>query len=150
MSTKIGLNISTIYDINLLEQNISCRLVRLYGRIRFEKEKGWSNEYRAIIDTGSPVSLIPSSIWKEIKLEFLSQKEFPILGIAKEESEPILARIATVKLVFIDPETTSSSFRVKAYLLPTDHIPLLFGFEDLLTEYKLFCDYKNNSAYLEF
>jgi len=39
MSTKIGLNISTIYDINLLEQNISCRLVRLYGRIRFAKEK---------------------------------------------------------------------------------------------------------------
>ncbi|MEW6203680.1 MAG: hypothetical protein AB1546_17045 [bacterium] len=42
MSTKITLTISTAYDIELLEQDIPCRLIRLYCKVSFEKEDGWS------------------------------------------------------------------------------------------------------------
>lgn len=147
---KINLEIFTVYDLELLEENISCRLIRIIGKVRFATNNRLSKEFRAIIGTGSPVPLIPLSIWQEIKPEYLSDKEFPISGIASKEAEPISAKIAKVKLLFIDPATVSKFIEVKAYLLPTDHIPLIIGFEDLLTECKLFCNYKNNTAYLEF
>jgi hypothetical protein len=39
--------------------------------------------------------------------------------------------------------------KIKALLLPDDSLPLIVGFEDVLTTAKLVSDYKNGTAYLE-
>ncbi|PIU64415.1 MAG: hypothetical protein COS84_08435 [Armatimonadetes bacterium CG07_land_8_20_14_0_80_40_9] len=133
MSIKILLNIDTRYDRELEAENIACKLVRIFGTIKFKTETGLSKEYKAIIDTGSPVSLIPKFIWQKTELEYLSDKEFSLGGISPKDAPLIFAKIANIKFLFIDPKNISPLFVAKAYLLPTDHIPLIIGFEDLLT-----------------
>lgn len=147
---RIDLKLVTKYDLELLEQNVEARLIRLFSDVRFLRKEDTTKEYRAIIDTGSPISLIPLSIWHDIDFELLSNKEFPLLGIASKESNPILAKIAKVKFVLVGRSGISSPvLEAKSYLVPTDHVPLLLGFEDVLTDSTLFCDYKSNTAYIE-
>lgn len=147
---RIDLKLVTKYDLELLERNIEARLIRLFSDVRFLRKESITEEHRAIIDTGSPISLIPLSIWQSIDFELLSDKEFPLLGIASKESDPILAKIAKVKFVLVGRNGISSPvLEAKAYLVPSDHVPLLLGFEDVLTSSALFCDYKNNTAYIE-
>ncbi len=48
-----------------------------------------------------------------------------------------------------DEKQVSMPFNIKAYLVENDSVPLLIGFEDVLTELKLVSRYKFQTAYLE-
>ena len=61
MSTKIRLHYSQALDIDLLEKNIEVWLRRITIQVVFKKQKGFSQPYEAIVDTGAPVSIK----WKE-------------------------------------------------------------------------------------
>lgn len=149
MSIKIDLTFRTQYDLELLEADINSRIIRLLAKVCFKTNEGLSKEYRAIVDTGAPNSLIPVSIWKSIQYKILSDKEFPLSGIASKDSKPLMAKIARVGYLLLSETTASGLFSAKAYLLATDHVPLILGFEDVLTDSTLFCDYKSNTAYIE-
>jgi hypothetical protein len=149
VSTKIKLRIKTGIALDLFEQSVVVRLIRLFIRIRFQTSNGWTEVSDAIIDTGSAVSVLPYSIWKDTNFKILSPKDVILHGIAPQEEAFLQAKIAEIPCVFLDKNQSSSPMKIKAYLLYDDNIPLIIGFEDVLTVAELFCDYKNNMAYLD-
>jgi len=38
---------------------------------------------------------------------------------------------------------------IKAYLAPIDNVPLIIGFEDLLSEFDVFFSYTSKNAYIQ-
>lgn len=40
------------------------------------------------------------------------------------------------------------STKIKLYFALTDEIPLIVGFKDLLSRFKIECDYKNKDAFI--
>lgn len=66
-----------------------------------------------------------------------------------EDNSAIKGNIGQVEIIFLDEQRSSASMTLKAYLIEDDKVPLLIGFEDVLTLMKLVSDYKNNVAYLE-
>lgn len=150
MSTKIELRIQTGIDLDLFDRGIVVRLVRLITRVRFQTDNGWTRTAEAIVDTGSVVSILPYFAWKNANTRILSSREITLRGLAPQKEATLQAKIAEVVCTFHDRHRISPPLKIKAYLLPDDSVPLIIGFEDVLTTAKLVSDYKNNIAYLEF
>jgi hypothetical protein len=53
-----------------------------------------------------------------------------------------------IALRLIDEEHQTEKIDVHAYFALTDEIPLILGFKDILTSFKVCFDYKENSAWL--
>jgi len=47
-------------------------LLRIVCWIWFRKAEGWTRLFLAIVDTGAHTSLIPLSLWRELKTEIIS------------------------------------------------------------------------------
>ena len=69
MSTKIDLEFETRLDSELLSVGISTRLIRLNASLRLKTSEAWTDPYKAIIDTGSPVTLIPKHVWDKVSIK---------------------------------------------------------------------------------
>jgi len=122
------------------------RIIRLKTRVSFRTlEGGWTLHRDAIIDTGCPVSVIPRSIWTNIHHYFISDEREE--GIAGER---VTVRLGVVTLRLYDGETNSPPLRVKTDLAESDTIPLILGFEDVITEILLVCDFHEKIAYAIF
>jgi len=59
MSSKIKLFYETYNDPEISKFIANYNIIRLKGIIRFVKEKNYSDPFKAIIDTGAHISLIP-------------------------------------------------------------------------------------------
>jgi hypothetical protein len=149
VSTRIDLKIQTGIDLELFEQGVSFRLIRLITRIRLQTEDGWTKTSEAIVDTGSVVSVFPHFIWKDSSVKLLSSHKVILRGLAPQKKAILQADIAEITCVLFDGHEISRPLKIKAYLLPDDSVPLILGFEDILTTEKLVSDYKNNIAFLD-
>ena len=68
----------------------------------------------------------------------------------REESVSIRIELEfKTHLVLVDKKTTSPPVKAKALLLDDDSVPFLIGFEDILTDIKLVCDYRTKTAFLQ-
>lgn len=56
-------------------RGLVIQYVRLIGDVSFRTENGWTPEYDAIIDTGSPISFIPRARWEKIEYHLVSHRE---------------------------------------------------------------------------
>ena len=65
MSIKIDLEFENRLDSDLLSVGISIRLIRLIASLRLKTAEAWTDPYKAIIDTGSPITLIPKYVWEK-------------------------------------------------------------------------------------
>ena len=65
MSIKINLLFREFPDLELLEQGIYIKGLRLYCGIRFKTSDDITDMIDGIIDTGSPVSVVPKKIWTQ-------------------------------------------------------------------------------------
>jgi hypothetical protein len=147
------MRINLWFDVHLsrplLAHGQAVRIVRVMTDLRFWTGTGWTPLMSAIIDLGSPVSLIPRDIWRGMERDILTPL-IPIRGIATQKAAAIKGRLAEVTCQFADAHTTSTSLPLRAYLLNSDRVPLIIGIEDALTECQLVCDFPNDMAYLEF
>ena len=75
MCIKVGLRFRTEIDLDLLSQGVPVRLIRLLATIQLKTAGGWTKEYRAIVDTGNPISVIPFSIWNQARIRPLLRKD---------------------------------------------------------------------------
>lgn len=149
MSIKINLEFETRVDIDFLAKGISFRLIRLISRIKLKSKEGFTKTYDAIVDTGNPITIIPFSIWSKASVHLISHEQVKLYGLGTEDNSAIKGNIGQVEIIFLDEQRSSASMTLKAYLIEDDKVPLLIGFEDVLTLMKLVSDYKNNVAYLE-
>ena len=146
MSIKIDLEFDTRLDSDLLSVGISIRLIRLIASLRLKTAEAWTDPYKAIIDTGSPITLIPKHVWEKVSVKWIIPGSIQLTGLG---SGGVSGKLAEVVMVFLDKKGTSPSISLKAFLVDSDTIPLIIGFEDVLTDIKMVCDYKSKSAFLQ-
>jgi hypothetical protein len=149
MSTKIQLDFKKEIDFELLEAGIKIELTRIVTGIRFITTEGWTDIYEAVLDTGSPISTLPYSIWREIKAKILIPHRIKFYGIGPKECPPLWGRIAELECVLIDKVGTSLPLSIQAYLADSDSVPIILGFNGILSEARFVSDYKQGNAYLE-
>ena len=146
MSTKITLEIRTDLDLDFLEEDILFHSIRFMSFVQLRTSEGWTTPYKAIIDIGTPISVIPRFIWKSAQVKWLSRRKVSLTGIG---SGKVQGRLGEVTLVFSDEQATSPPIQVKTHLLDDNSVPLLIGCEDILTQVDLFISYRNKIAYFE-
>jgi len=147
MSTVIPLRFKSHYDPELLSEGVRFNLIRLLAEVDFKTLEGWSPKYQAIIDTGSPANIIPEFIWAQAINRLILAKKFSLGGIGEGKVYGYLGEV-TVRVSYRDK--FSSPLRLRAFLLETDSVPLIFGFEDFLTVSTLLSNYPKNLASVKF
>ncbi|MBL7075132.1 hypothetical protein ISS37_07835 [candidate division KSB1 bacterium] len=143
---EINLEFETKIDPEFLAAGIPVRLIRLLATLQFLTSEGWSRRYQGIIDTGNPISVIPHFIWNNAQLKWISSEKTKLYGIG---SAGVWGRLAEMTITFSDEKRVSLPISLKAHLLDDNSVPLLIGFEDVLTSLKLVSDYKEQKAYLK-
>ena len=146
MSTKIRLLWQTDWDSRHLQGGIHVRVVRLYAYVCFREFNGWSQPVKAIVDTGSPLTLLPRFIWQNVQVAEILSEPVSLGGIGDGR---VMARLAKIELAFLDTRKELMQLTIKAYLAEGDAVPLLFGVEDLITDARLVCDYPKGKAFLQ-
>jgi len=147
--SRVNLKITTRIDPELLEQDIPVRYIRLIAWLRLKTGNGWTVIYEAIVDTGNPITAIPFSIWSKARVSWLSERSIKLHGIGSTEQGSVQGRLGEITIVLLDERRVSIPLKIKAYLVENDSVPLLIGFEDVLTNLKLVSHYKSQAVYLE-
>jgi len=122
-------------------------IVRLRCYVQFEKTSGDVSIHDALIDTGAFISLIPFSIWKDADVKRLGSHS--VGGIISKQECVIPVIIGKVDIRLIDEENQTEKINIHAYLALTDEIPLIIGFKDVLSSFRICFDYKKDAAWLE-
>ncbi len=117
--------------------------------LRLKTPNGWTATYEAIVDTGSSITVIPFSIWSKAEINWLSEHSVKLYGLGSTEETTVQGKLGEITAVFLGEKQVSMPLKVKAYLVEDDSVPLLIGFEDVLTKLKLVSNYKSQVAYLE-
>lgn len=146
VSTTIELEFEQHIDIDAITQGLTVHLIRLTASVQLQTEEGWTRKYKAIIDTGNPITIVPNSVWCKCKTNWLLPHESDLYGIGGGKA---IGKLGEITLILADKNTISPPIRAKALLLDDDSVPFLIGFEDILTDIKLVCDYKNKAAFFE-
>lgn len=146
MSTTVELEFDTHIDLDLVERGISVHLIRLIASVQLQTQQGWTRKYKALVDTGNPVSIIPNSVWRGAAISRILSDKGDVHGIGGGK---VTGKLGEVTLVFVDKNTVSPVIRAKAILLDDDSVPFLLGFADIMTDIKLICDYAGKTAYFQ-
>ena len=146
MSIKIKLDIRKELNLELIEDGIKSYIYRFMAGIKFID---FNNPVMrdAIFDTGSPITIIPYSLWKNENVIFLNNKNKFLFGFG---NNVIKGHLAKLKVVFADEKAISPVQTIKAYLIQDDSIPLIIGMEDVCNKIKIILDGKKQIYYLEF
>ncbi len=111
-------------------------LLRIVSTIAFRTKDGWSNPRLAIIDTGAHTSILPLTVWEEADVEIFG--DHFVRGLVPKEECVLSVKVGWVDAVILDRfGNQSSKLRFRAYLAPTDDIPLIIGFKDLMDRCEL-------------
>jgi len=144
----VKLSFETIYDPVLEKKVKGFEIVRLKTLVMF-KHVGGDVEIRdGIVDTGAYVTLIPKSIWKNLEIEKITEHEITGLSIKPECAIPVIIGKTCCSLIDENGGTTGE-LKFHSYLALTDKVPLIIGFKDLLSKFKVCFNYENNKAYIE-
>jgi hypothetical protein len=125
-------------------------VVRLRCGVQFESTDGtFTKLYRAIVDTGAPVSVIPRRLWTPLSVN-ITVPSTTLGGISKRPECRVPARFGTVRGRLADTSgTTSDVLEFPAYLAETDEVPLLVGFAGLLAQFRVCFDHRTQEAWAD-
>jgi hypothetical protein len=146
MSTKIELQFKSSPDLELLEKGIHVDIVRILCRARFLGRDTWSDPEIAIVDTGAPVSLLPADIWKNSQVKILASTV--ITGLIPRKECIMEVDIAEVSVRLLDKNNESEPMRIRAYLAPTNRIPIILGIDSLLTDSDVSFNVSKSQGYI--
>ncbi len=146
MSIKIQLDISKELNLELIRDGIESYIYRFIVEIKFVDFKNLRMR-RAIFDTGSPITIIPYSLWKDENVTFLKHKNKSLFGFGKNILEGNLAKL---RIVFADEKGLSPIREINAYLIKDDSIPLIIGMEDVFNNAKIVLNGRRQEYYMEF
>ena len=114
MPTTIGLEFETHLDLDFIGQGVAINLIRIIASLQLETTDGWTRKYKALVDTGNPISVVPNSVWNKAKIKYLLPHKSELRGIGAGK---VSGKLGEITLVFVDNKTTSPPIRVKALLL---------------------------------
>lgn len=107
----------------------------------------WTEYQEAIIDTGSPLTVIPRDLWQISKVI----KYYPteIRGIVPKSSAVVKATMGKAKCVLIDEINVSPLFEIDALLAHSPDVPLILGFSNMLDRVRLLIDCRADECWAE-
>jgi hypothetical protein len=146
VSTNIELEFESHVDLDFLERGFAVNLVRINASVQLQTDGGWTGKYKALVDTGNPISIVPNSLWRKAKISQVLSDRSDVQGIGGGKAS---GKLGELNLVLVDKNNVSPVIRAKAFLLEDDSVPFLIGFEDIMTEIKLVCDYAGKTASFE-
>ena len=147
MSTRVNLQYTKALNLELIEKGIEVWVRRLTAQVCFKTKDGWTRPYEAIVDTGAPVSVIPPAITEEVVKNILG--DYAISGIVPHEEAVLPVKVADVWCTLLDEKRISNALKIKAYISTDHRVPLVLGFEDLLSKAIFHSDYKSNKSFIE-
>ena len=87
-------------------------------------------------------------MWKEISVTRIIDHKVAGINPRPECSIPVI--IGKVSCILLDEYSGKSrELEIHAYLAMTDEVPLIIGFKDLLTRFKLCIDFPENEAWID-
>lgn len=116
MSTSIELEFETHIDLDFVEQGIAVHLIRLTASLQLQTREGWTRKYKALVDTGNPISVIPNSVWSKGKINWILSHRSDLLGIGGGK---VSGKLGEVTLVLVDKKTASPPKKRKLYFWMT-------------------------------
>ena len=90
---------------------------------------------------------IPKRIWSILPVNKLA--EHYTKGLVPKPECKLDVGVGEINIILLDSDTRTKKYRVLSFLAPTDDIPLIIGFKNLLSEFKVHFDYKENKAWIE-
>ena len=120
-------------------------VIRIYVMVKFKKQSGFTDPYPAIIDTGAHTSVIPAGLWEKSEHKILG--EHYIKGLVPNAK--LNVKVGEIKAVFIDMLNISKEYSFLSFFSLNDQTPLILGFKELLSKFKVTIDYTDNFARLE-
>lgn len=121
--------------------------IRLLGIIQFLSHNSWNDPEYAIIDTGAPISLVPQYLWENSAISVMGDTE--LRGVIQKKECILPVKVAKIILRLMDIKYLTKEIEIKAYLAPNDNVPLIIGFEDLLSEFDIFFSYSSQEAFIK-
>ena len=88
-----------------------------------------------------------NKIWRKCETTVIGEAE--LKGVIPKKECVMPVKVAKIKLRLIDPEYATETIETNAYLAQNDNVPLLIGFEKLLSEFDIFFSYHNKNAFIE-
>ena len=145
-------NISLFFDVFIdseLEKKIPnhAEIVRLWCLVQFKKQKDWTMPYPALIDTGAHTTIIPKKIWSDLSINKIA--EHYVRGLIPKEECKLDIDVGEVEILICDKIKHTNKMKILSYLAPVDNIPLILGFKDLLSKFKICFDYEQNVAFIK-
>lgn len=142
MASKINLYFETFK-----EPEFETEVIRLKTYLKFRTIENWTEPFEGIIDTGAYTSVVPLSIWKRIL--FKSIKRIKIQGLSPKPECSIPAIKAKINCIILDEQGNySRELEATSYLALIDDIPLIVGFRNILSIFKVTFNYRAKKAYL--
>lgn len=145
---RIGLEVRRTLDLEAVEQGRTIWTYRCFARLWFRQSPGWSAERLAIVDTGAPFSVIPSTVWQPLAITELFSTH--LRGIIPKVAASLPARLAQVSCVLTDEQGVSPVLTLTALLVEAPDVPLILGWSGCLDRAKLVLDGARWRAHLEF
>jgi hypothetical protein len=148
LSIKIDLSFGTYENEEIKKFLSDFQIIRLETLVSFRASKGWTDPEIALLDTGAPMSVLPSPLWKNITYEKIA--DYEIKGIVPKKEYKIPAIIAEISCFICDRSgSESSEIKTNAFLVRSESVPLIIGFRNLLSKFKVCFDYDENTAFLK-
>jgi len=144
---RIDLSFTEFLDLELIEKGIVVLNVRVVAQTTFRTSEGWLASRDAIVDLGSPVSVLPQDIWKTCAVRDLT--DYEVRGVVPREECVLKGRLGKIDCVIHDERNEAPPLSLTAFLAPIVGIPLILGFYELLTMFDLHCSYTDKKAWLE-
>lgn len=144
--------IKLFVDIALFDvpdSNKKLDFIRIKCLIGFKrKDRTGYSLAEGIIDTGAYVSVIPKDLGEIIEREVTGQYRMKGINLRDECAIPVSVGKTTC-ILFDESGNTSGDLEISCFFANTNDIPVVIGFVDILTRFKINIDYPNKKAFLE-
>ncbi|MGQ9628627.1 MAG: hypothetical protein ACUVV0_17205, partial [Anaerolineae bacterium] len=127
MSTRINLFIEKLPMRSPVK---GTEAIRILCGVTFRTIGGYTHVEYGIIDTGSPISIIPLRIWSFSKARTLG--DYEISGLVDKEECRLAVSYGQITCRLFDDENISPELEIHADFAYTDRLPIILGLKDLL------------------
>ena len=123
--------------------------VRIKCLIGFKKKDGSGYSLaEGIIDTGAYISVIPKGLSDIIEKEIMGRDRMKGLNLRDECAIPVDVG-KTICVLFDKSGNTSGDVEIFCYFANSNEVPVIIGFADIMTKFKINIDYPNRKAFLD-
>jgi hypothetical protein len=130
------------------EQEYAVPSIRLMAYVKFATLDGLTEFYPAMVDTGSPISVVPFKIWARCSVKLFGPDRLASFSDNPECEIPVQA--GEIRLVVQDRlGARTDELVVRADLCDTSEVPLILGMHDVLARGVLHADYPRSQVWFE-